>query len=97
MPFLHIGPCKQILKNVSEYSSRFHMNVQLPSTKTRSLHNSFFLKGSKLWNSLPTALHNLSSREFRTKVIGLFLSKKLMFGIYTVAILTQLPSCVCFV
>jgi len=48
------------LKNLSDYSSRFHTNVQLPSSKTYSLHNSFFHKGSKLWNSLPTSLHNLS-------------------------------------
>jgi len=41
-------------KNLSDYSSRFHTNVQLPSCKTHSLHNSLFYKGSQLWNSLPT-------------------------------------------
>jgi len=64
------GPCPSFLStlgpkfflNLSDYSSRFHTNVQLPSYKTHSLHNSFFHKGSKLWNSLPTYLHNLSSR-----------------------------------
>ena len=43
---------------------------------THSLHNSFFHKGSKLWNSLPTYLHNLSSHQFCSKVSDLFLTKK---------------------
>ena len=78
------GPCPSFLsslapkffKNLSDYSSRFHTNVQLPSCRTHSLHNSFFHKGSKLWNSLPTYLHNLSSRQFCSKVSDLFLTKK---------------------
>jgi len=103
---IFFGPCPSFLsalapkffKNFSDYSSLFHTNVQLPSCKTHSLHNSFFHKGSRLWNSLPTYLHNLRSRQFCTKVSDLFLNKKkLMHGIYTVAILTQLLSCVCFV
>ena len=53
------------------------MNVQLPSCKTHYLHNSLFHEGSKLWNSLSTALHNLSSRQFRSKVWDLFLTKKI--------------------
>jgi len=52
------------------------MNVQLPSCKSHSLHNYFFHKGSTLWNSLPTGLHNLSSRKFSSKVSDLFLTKK---------------------
>jgi len=66
----------KFFKNLSDYSSRFLTNVQLPSCKTHSLHNSFFHKGSKLWNSLPTYLHNLSSRQFCSKVFDLFLTKK---------------------
>jgi len=76
MPFLHIRPCSQILKNISDYSTRFHMNVQLPSCKTHFLHNSFLNKGSILCNFLPTALHNSSSRKFRAKVSNLFLTKR---------------------
>ena len=78
------GPCPSFLsalapkffKNLSDYSSHFHTNVQLPSCKTQSLHNSFFHKGSKLWNSLPTYLHNVSSRQFCSKVSDLCLTKK---------------------
>jgi len=78
------GPCPSFLstlapkffKNLSDYSSRFHTNVQLPSCKTQSLHNSFFHKGSKLWNALPTYLNNLSSSQFCSKVSDLFLTKK---------------------
>ena len=78
------GPCSSFLstlapkffKNLSYYSSRFHTNVQLPSCKTHSLHNSFCHKGSKLWNSLPTCLHNFSSRQFCSKVSDLFLTNK---------------------
>jgi len=78
------GPCPSFLsalapiflKNLSDYCSRFHTNVQLPSCKTHSLHNSFFHKGSRLWNSVPTYLHNLSSRQFCFKVSDLFLTKK---------------------
>ena len=66
----------KFFKNLSDYSSRFHTNVQLPSCKTHSLHNSFFHKRSKLWNFLPTYLHNLSSRQFCSKVSDLFLTKK---------------------
>ena len=99
------GPCPSFLstlapkffKNLSDYSARFHTNVQLPTCKTHSLHDSFFHKGSKLCNSLPTYLHNLSSRQFCSQVSDLFLTKKLMLGICTVAILTQLLSCVYFV
>jgi len=48
------GPCPsfisalapKFLKNLSDYFLRFHMNVQLPSWKIHSLHNSFFYKGS---------------------------------------------------
>jgi len=78
------GPCPSFLstlapkffKNLSNYSSRFHTNVQLSSCETHSLHNSFFHKGTKLWNSLHTYLHNLSSRQFCFKVSDLFLTKK---------------------
>jgi len=66
----------KFFKNLSDYSSRFHTNVQLPSFKTHSLHNPFFHKGSKLWNSLPTYLRNLSSRQICYKVSYLFLTKK---------------------
>jgi len=66
----------KFFKNLSDYFSRFHTNVQLPSCKTHTLHNSFFHEGSKLWNSLPTYLHNLSSRQFCSKVSDLFLTKK---------------------
>jgi len=40
-------------ENRSDYSSRFHMNVQLLPCKTHSLDNSFFHQGSNLWDSLP--------------------------------------------
>ena len=81
---IHFGPCPSFLstlapkffKNLSDYSSRFNTHVQLPSCKTRSLHNFFFHKGSKLWNSLPTYLHNLISHQFCSKVSDLFLTKK---------------------
>ena len=66
----------KFFKNLSDYSSRFHTNVQLPSCKTHSLHNSLFHKGSKLWNSLPTHLHNLSSRQFAPKYLIYSLPKK---------------------
>jgi len=36
----------------------------------------FFHKGSKLWYSLHTYLHNLGSRQFYSKVSDLFLTKK---------------------
>ena len=79
------GPCPSFLstlapkffKNLFDYSSRFLTNVQLPSCETHSLHNNFFhKKGSKLWNSLSTYLHNLSSCQFCSKVSDLFLTKK---------------------
>jgi len=76
MSIVPIYPCSKIFKNLSDYSSRFHTNVQLPSCKTHSLHNYIFHKGSKLWNSLPTYLHNLSSRQFCSKESDLFLTKK---------------------
>ena len=66
----------KFFKNLSDYSSRFHTNVQLPSCRTHSLHNSFFHKGSKLWNSLPTYLHNISSRQICSKASDLFLTIK---------------------
>jgi len=47
-----------------------------PLVKHIPFVNSFFHKGSKLWNSLSTALHNLSSRRFFSKVSDIFLTKK---------------------
>ena len=78
------GPCQSFIyapapkcfKNLSDYSSRLDVNVQLPSCKTHSVHNYFFHKGSKLWNSLPIALRSLSSRQFCSKVSDLCLTKE---------------------
>jgi len=82
------------------YSSRFHLNVQLPSRKTQSFHNSVFHKGPKLWKSLPFAFFALSSRQFRSELSTVACSTvatQVTLGIYTFLTLIQLLSCACLV
>ena len=68
--FISVLPPK-FFKNLSDYSSRFHMNVQLPSWRSHSLHI-IFSKCSKHWKSPTTAIHNLWSWQFCSTVSYLF-------------------------
>ena len=57
-----------LFKNRSSYPSRFPLNLEIPLSRTECVHNSFFLKASKLWNSLPTPIKSLSRLAFRVNV-----------------------------
>jgi len=76
MSIVPIYACSKNFLKSFQLHFNFHTNVQLPSCQSHSFHNSFFHEGSKLWNSQPTYLHNLSSRQFCSKVSDLFLTKK---------------------
>ena len=47
------------------------MNVQLPSCQTVFYYSLFFLKASRLWNSVPTSVKSLRPNLFRSKVTAL--------------------------
>jgi len=70
-----LGPCptflatltSKLFRDLSDHSLRHVMNVQLPSCRTALFHSSFFLKFSRLWNSLPTSVQSLGRNLFRSK------------------------------
>jgi len=49
----------KLFRDLSNHSLRLVMNVQLTSCRTALFHSSFFLKASRLWNSLPTSVQSL--------------------------------------
>ena len=71
-----VGPCPTFLAtltpklfhDLSNQSLRHIMNVQSLSCQTALFHSSFFLKASRLWNSLPTSVQSLGPNLFRSKV-----------------------------
>jgi len=78
-----LGTCPTFLANLtlklfgdlSNHSLRHSMNVQFPSCRTALFHSSFFLKASRLWNSLPTSVKSLTPNFFRSKVTALICGK----------------------
>jgi len=70
-----LGPCttflatltSKLFRDLSNHSLRHVINVQLPSCRTALFHSSFFLKVSRLWNSLPTSVQSLGRNLFRSK------------------------------
>ena len=78
-----LGPCPtfiatltpKLFRDLSNHSLRHVMNVQLPSCRTALFHSSFFLKVSKLWNSLPTSVQLLGPNLFQSKVTALICGK----------------------
>ena len=78
-----LGPCPTFLatltpklfRDLSNHCLRHVMNVQLPLCRTALFHSSFFLKASRLWNSLPSSVQSQEPNLFRSKVTALICGK----------------------
>ena len=59
-----LGPCTQIKKNISGYSTRYQRNLLLTRGHIQFLYNSIFHTDSNLRNLLPPTVFVLNSHPF---------------------------------